>query len=165
MSKDPAHKLQLRDKLDQFVYGPAKKKLDAKLASIMESHSIDAPNRSLAFMFKGTIYAPENYRSPSKITLLTRRLYPYMDEWVAERNRLDDERIEASGYFTCMLNESSHLGDLMALLPDCLHPALSSGEQYQPPSSIDPARVQQLMNQHSHSIQKVKERLVLNLIF
>jgi len=164
MSKDPTKKYNVRLMLEEFIYKPAETKLEKKLNAIMNSHSIDDPHRSMAFMFKGQVYAPKDYRSPGKITLLSRRLYPNMEEWLKETNKLQEEKIKASNYLTCILNEAENLADLQALLPECLHPGLGITGSASHSSLLTPEHIEAVNHQHTDSIQMIKERLVLNLL-
>lgn len=164
MSKDPTKKYNVRLMLEEFIYKPAETQLEKKLNAIMNSHSIDDPHRSMAFMFKGQVYAPKDYRSPGKITLLSRRLYPNMEEWLKETNKLQEEKTKASNYLTCILNEAKNLADLQALLPECLHPGLGIIGSANLSSLLTPEHIEAVNHQHTDSIQMIKERLVLNLL-
>jgi len=164
MSKDPTKKYNVRLMLEEFIYKPAETKLEKKLNAIMNSHSIDDPHRSMAFMFKGQVYAPKDYRSPGKITLLSRRLYPNMEEWLKETNKLQEEKTKASNYLTCILNEAENLADLQALLPECLHLGLGSIGSNSRSSLLTSEHIETVNHQHTDSIQMIKERLVLNLL-
>lgn len=164
MSKDPTKKYNVRLMLEEFIYKPAEAQLEKKLNALMNSHSIDDPHRSMAFMFKGQVYAPKDYRSPGKITLLSRRLYPNMEEWLKESNKLQEEKTKASNYLTCILNEAKNLADLQALLPECLHSGLSRIGSTSDPSLLTPEHIEAVNHQHTDSIQMIKERLVLNLL-
>lgn len=164
MIYDPKKKFVLRGLLEEFIYKPAESKLKKKLNAIMDSHSIDDPHRSMAFMYKGEVYAPEDYRSPYKITLLTRRLYSLMDEWKVENQKLQEEKEGIVNYLTCILNESESIADLFALLPECLHPALAAEGLHQRPNVFSTQQIEAINQQHAAAIQKLKERLVINLI-
>lgn len=163
---DPKVKQTICQLLVDFVYTPAKAKLDNQLVAIMNSHSNEFPGMSPAFMYKGTVYSSAGFRPVrgQKLGMLSRRLYDHMEKWVAEQKVLFEEEVEAHNYFACLVIEAKDTAELQALTPDFLHPALQISSDYSRPCLLTAEDIERFNKANAKHIQMLKERLVLNLI-
>jgi hypothetical protein len=161
---DPKHKLYLKDTLQKFIYMPTFIQIQKRLNAIALSHAIDDRHGSKTFLYKGEVYSSSDYRSHFKPSLLTRRLHPMMDEWIADNNAFIKESEIVSNYLTCVLNHAYNMHDVLALLPECLWPAFKLTNLNTKMSSLTPAQIEAVMTVNSSSIQTIKERLVHNML-
>jgi hypothetical protein len=163
---EPSVKYVVKEALDLSIYTASERKLNIKLEEIMQSHSFQDPHGSMAFMYKGQIYAPEGYRPQHRISLLKRDLYELMDAWLQEQRVLLHERLAVNNYFSCLLNKAKSFADIKALLPDCMHRALSSVKNSNSLDelSLSAQEIDQFKQLHARSVQTLKERIVWNML-
>lgn len=149
-----------------FLYDPADKKMSAKFDLIANNFSIESKYRAPAFMYKGQIYCSEGFRPVrgQKVELLSRRLYDQMDKWLEEKQDIKNEESQIQGFISCALIEANSVAELKELLPSCLHPAISHNKVFYHSLKIASEAVALFHQTHAHHIQKIKERVVLNMI-
>lgn len=162
-SLDPFLKFNIEQSLFNFIYQPAKTRLDRKLLPIMEANRIRSPEGSMAFLYKGTQYAPEGFRPSRRIGLLHRTLYTAMDEFVQEAKSMEQEKMFVANFLKVLLVTARNWAELNQLTPDCLKSALPKDNSHQP-GSLSEEAIASFQHANRNAIQTVKERLVLNML-
>ena len=94
---DPLFNNQIRSLLIDFIFKGIQEKMDQKLLLIMNSHSLTCPNKSAAFCYKGHYYSPSGFRPVRGVrpSLLNKRLYEPMEQWIRENQEINNEIISA----------------------------------------------------------------------
>lgn len=165
-ASNPLFNKQIRYLLIEFIFNGIQEKMDQKLLSIMNSHALTCPNKSASFCYKGQYYSPSGLRPVRGVrpSLLSKRLYEPMEQWLKESETLAAEIHAAENYLTCVLMEQKTNADLFALLPECLHSPLHFLKLNLGETTVSLEKAESINQIHQKSIQRIKERLVLNMI-
>lgn len=166
MNQTGVTKMSINKQIMSFLYAPAMKKISEKLDLIAYSFALKSKNNEPAFMYKGGIYCSEGFRPVRghKVELLSKSFYDQMDKWLEEEQDIKSEESQIQGFISCALIEANSVAELKELLPSCLHPAISHNEIFYHSFKIAPEAVALFHQTHTHHIQKIKERVVLNMI-
>lgn len=87
-----------------------------------------------------------------------------MEQWLKESETLAAEIHAAENYLTCVLMEQKTNADLFALLPECLHSPLHFLKLNLGETTVSPEKAESINQIHQKSVQRIKERLVLNMV-
>lgn len=159
-------KNNIKKAIKDFLYAPAQKKVNEKFDLIANSFAIESKYNAPAFMYKGEVYFSEGFRPVRghKLELLSKSLYDHMEKWLAEVQSIKAEEFHVQGFLSCALIEASNTSELKELLPSCVHAYINAPDSYNGHSSLTPEAVALFHQTHAHHIQKIKERVVLNMI-
>ena len=161
MTKPGTAKQALLLAIQHFIYKPAQKKLDDRKEILCKRHSLECPNSSTTFLYKGQMYWSTANLIAGKPSLLVRSLHDEMDKFIFDYNELATEISITKSFFTTLLLTANTEADVCALLPECIRSALVN--PVVPSESYTEEFIADFHQQHSKSIQLIKERLVLNM--
>ena len=149
-----------------FLYEPAQKKIKDKFDLIANRFAVDSKHHEPAFMYKGEVYFSEGFRPVrgNKVELLPKRLYDQMEKWLSDLQDVKAEDFHVQGFLSCALIEANNTSELKELLPSCVHACINAPDSYNGHSSLTPEAIKLFHQTHAHHIQKIKERVVLNMI-
>lgn len=159
-------KNNIKKAITAFLYEPAQKKIKDKFDLIANSFAVDSKHREPAFMYKGEVYFSEGFRPVrgNKVGLLPKRLYDHMEKWLADVQDIKAEEFHVQGFLSCALIEANNTSELKELLPSCVHACITAPDEYKGQSSLSLEEVARFHETHANHIQKIKERVVLNMI-
>lgn len=165
---DPKIKQQIKNALQEAMYAPLTRRFDATLKKILVDNTLASRYDHESFSYKGVYYSFEWTAPRFKTNRLLPELQARMDAYLQEKQEIEyTEKPYVLGFFNKVLNTSNSILDYYALLPDCMHPALT-GLGYDTvtytPRELSDEQVEQFQLEHAAWILKLKIRMVLDLV-
>lgn len=168
MVQNPTLKLAIKRNIETYLYKEPLAKLRAELELLITSNDALSNTCTYLFTYRGKRYkwydtVPLKYGTP----LLHPSLHERMDAYIQSMKYLTDYEVPLTmGYVQNVLNTSDRVHDYLHLLPSALHPAIESLAKEVCGSKVltfDDA--EKMVKTHEKSIDLIKERLMLNLLF
>lgn len=155
----------MQQEIVKFIFSQALLKCIERIDEIAVTHSFKCPHGNESFMFKGKVYAKQQariaYRKP--VTLLTKDQHPAMEEYLVMEKELNNEMALVHSFLSCAISQSHCKQDLLKLLPECIHSALSRFHWEGEPKITDRG-AEKFKERAADTIQTIKRRLIVNLI-
>jgi hypothetical protein len=165
---NPQIKQHIKNALQDAMYAATNRRFDATLKSILVDNTLAGRFVHESFSYKGQYYSFELTVPRFKNQRLLPELHGRMDEYLAEKQKLEYyEQPYVFGFFTKMLNTSNSLLDYYALLPACMHPVLQGMNLHIDsvfPRELSDEQVEEFKLTHADWLMKLKMRMVLDLV-
>lgn len=164
---DPRTKQQLKDLLYAYIYTPVERKLQARLADLIERNAAVLQSPHLSFIYRGKTYSIDPKGIPRKMNRLVPSLHGEMDDYLNDIRELNEQEIPfVLGFITQVLNASNDLQDYLRILPESVHQPLEEliaacGCRT---TKLSQETVEELKEKNRQSIDLLKGRLVRNLL-
>lgn len=166
-------KAEILTTISAFLYEPYEEHCNLIIDRIIVEHTLIDMKLSkatfLGFRFRGKHYFHSSTQDrPRNLTSLSLELYPQMEEVLKDFETVNlYEKPLILNSVTAMLNESQHPNDFLKVLPECLHPALSTFYQTQYPEydeELTPEKATEIRERYSKALDAIHVRLATNLI-
>lgn len=167
LQHDPKTKQMLKDMLYNYLYTPVEIKLRKSLEAIVKRNTLLQKASHLSFTYKGEDYVVDDSRPPIKRIRLHPDLYKEMDEYLEEKNQIDNYELPyVLGFINQVLNSSNHFCDYLKVFPEVLHEPLNNLIDPCPSHStgLTDEKAQTIIEKNQKTIQMIKERMVRNLL-
>lgn len=164
---DPRTKNQIKEGISDYLYTPAKKQFNAKVAALIVKNSLLLGNAEQSFIYKGEKYQYGNAPLPRKMNRLVRELQPTMDSYLQEIADLNNHELpHVIGFISQVLNASNDLQDYLRVFPEAIHPPIQEIIANYPcrTTKLSLSDIEALKKKNSVAIDLIKQRLVINLI-
>lgn len=167
LQHDPRTKQQVKDALYEYLYTPLLKQFKLRLDTLIVKNSVLLGNSERSFSYKGVVYQMESAPLPKLLNRLVRQLHPTMDDYISERDQLNNYELPyVLGFISQVLNASNDLQDLLLVLPSSVHRPIEDL------IASCPCRTRKLTQEGVHnlrirnqvSINLMKQRQVMNLL-
>lgn len=150
-------KYEFQRRIQYILYGDLNTKLCEDMQAILHDHAVLTGHS--CFYFKGDQYGSRQRGASAPIPLedvvLQQRLTKHLDQM----KRVDQEIAYVNSYLTAIFNTGTYVPTYLALLPSCLHKAITStpSEQGPPPENIEEIRARvMLYNTKGESLLKAR---------
>lgn len=162
-------KAEMLKAITAFLYKPYEEHCNTLIDRIIVEHVKLSKATFLGFRFRGKHYfhssTQDRPRNPTSLSLV---LYPQMEELLKDFETVDlYEKPLILNSVNAMLNESQHPNDFLKVLPECLHPALSTFYRTQFPGydeELTPEKATEIRKRYSKALDAIHIRLATNLI-
>lgn len=164
---DPRTKMQIKEALYEFLYGPLNKAFKARLDTIIIKNTIATHSGHQAFIYKGNVYAIHNQGLPRRAARLADQFRPEMDEYLAELKEIQNTEVPyVLGFINQVLNSTNELHDYLRILPDAVHRPITSLIATCPcrSKSLTAEEAELMTSKNKDAILLIKKRLVNNLL-
>jgi hypothetical protein len=166
---DPLLKQTVRDRLYALLYTPADTRMFDRLKDIVMANAVLVKAAHASFMYKAVNYSCDaSPILPRPRNQLHASLEGRMREYLADKERLENEKPMVTAYLTQVLNASDHPGDWLKLLIPALHQPVQAAQSEHPSllasKRIDDEAVEAFLVRNKAYISMTKQRLVTNLI-
>ena len=127
LQHDPKTKLMIKDALYNFLYAPALRSFEVRLENIITKNCELHNSAERSFHYKGEAFISIDATLPIKRQRLDVSLNVYMDQYLVERNQLNNHEMPyVIGFVNAVLNSSNDLQDYLRVLPDAVHRPISN---------------------------------------
>lgn len=166
---DPALKLKVRNAIIDLAFGPPVAKADKWMDAIIVENSRNLAADFPFLTYMGVTYTlstvelrPRDY--PRVMPRLIKQLRPEMEKWLVQSNDLNVELEESNSVVTSILNTSNSIEDYRELIPSGLHKALDGFTEPPNVKRLSPGQLQEAKVRTQPYSDKLKARLLLNLL-
>lgn len=167
LQHDPRTKLQIKEALYEFLYGPVQKRYQEQLRQIIMQNTLLIKGSHASFIYKNVYYSEESTPSPRKMNRLHPSLIPAMEDYLEEVLHLNSQEMpHVIGFITQVLNASNDFEDYLKAFPSVLHPPLEKLIASCPYHNrkLTDKEIEKLQAKNTKQIDLIKQRLVTNLI-
>lgn len=167
LEHDPKTKLQIKDALYAFLYAPVTKQFKARIETLIARNTILGGYSHKHFVYKGIIYNGDTTTPPMKKNRLVVQLRDPMEEYLRDRDELNNVELPfVLGFINQVLNSSNSLSDYLKVLPEAVHAPIRELLTTCPcrMDVLGPDKAEQMKHKNQSSIDLMKQRLVLNLL-
>lgn len=167
LEHDPRTKMQIKDALYSFLYGPVQKQFKDRIDTLIIRNTIAGGYAHKHFVYKGVLYTSDVTPPPTRKNRLQPQLRVPMEEYLVDLQQLNNHELPyVLGFINQVLNASSDLTDYMRVLPESIHYPLIHLAATCPcrTTSLAEERVTSLQTRNQMSIDLIKRRLVTNLL-
>jgi hypothetical protein len=167
LQHDPKTKKQIKEALYAHLYNPVDSKFQARIDAIIIKNSILTQVGHRSFLYKGQLYSCDSSTPPRKPNRLHPSLVPQMEEYLKDTKALNEREIPyVLNAINMVLNASNDLHDYLRLLPESMHPPIEKLISTCPcrTKKLSDEAVNTFKQSHAEAIQKMRNRMVMNLI-
>lgn len=167
LQHDPRIKLQIKEAIFNFLYGPVKRQFQQRLDTIIITNTMLGKFTHKSFVYKGITYSCDTERPPLKRNPLVPQLRPLMEEYLKDEKEINEQELPIIvGFINQVLNSSNGLTDYLRLFPEAVHePVKRLIAQYPYHNQeLTEEQVESLRRKHEASIFMLKRRLAENLL-
>lgn len=164
---DPRTKLQIKEALFDFLYAPVKLQFKQRLDALIVKNTLLGGYSHKSFMHKNVLYNCDTAPLPRKMNRLVPALTNDMADYLRDAKQLDEKEIPyVIGYINQVLNSSNDLCDYYRLLPESVHAPLQQLINTCPCKArrLSDEVVALLQDKNQHTIDLMRQRMVINLI-
>lgn len=158
----------VREHLYAFLYSPMDHKLDQKLKSIIMRNTNALASSHASFVYRKELYVlNDKEKLPRVANRLSNALHEEMNEYLEQVSLINiKEKPYVMGFIDRALNAADDLHDYFRLMPEPLHQPLKTLSEVFPPGNgkLSDDEVETFLKTNNDGIEKVKSRLVRNLI-
>ena len=165
---DPMLKLQLKERLESFLYTPVWEDQEKRLRRLVLHNSRILNSPYEVFSYQGETYINGN---PSKLPRPMLRLSPQlkdeMDAYLHDVKEVHDmEKPYVMGYITQVLNLTCNREDHLSLFPESVHKPILEMRAYSPygATKLAPHVISEFIEHNEPSLVLMKKRQMLNLL-
>lgn len=164
----PRTKDMVKNALMIFLYEPALQHYKKKLHAISSKNMLLTHADHNSFRYKGTLYNCENTPAPRQWNMLSKLLYPAMEEYLQEWDAICLTEIpQLDGFIVRVMNRTHNHADWLRIFPEGVRYCLQnfSISYATPPVAMSDEDVQVFKQEHSVPLTMMRERLVMNLLY
>lgn len=167
LQHDPRTKLQIKEALYEFLYGPVQKRNEQQLHQIIMQNMLLIKGSHASFIYKDVFYTNESTSPPRKMNRLHPSLVPAMEDYLKDTNLVNSQEMPyVVGFINQVLNASNNFEDYLKAFPSVLHPPLEKLIASCPYHNrkLTDKEIEKIQAKNSKQIDMIKQRLVTNLI-
>ena len=167
LEHDPRTKSQIKDALYAFLYLPVQNQFKARTEALIIRTTVMGGYSHRHFVYKGEVYNAEASPPPLKKNRLVPQLRDEMEEFLKDRNQLNDQELPyVLGFITQLLNASNDLMDYLRVLPESVHQPLNQMMASHPcrSTTLTDEKVEHIKAKNEVGINLMKQRLARNLL-
>jgi hypothetical protein len=160
-------KLDIKEALYGYIYGPLKKKHEQRLEKIIKRNCVLGNFTHLHFTYKGQLYNIDNTPPPLKRNRLVLQLRDAMDQYLLDQEEINAYEVpHVVGYISQVLNASNSFVDYMKIFPEAIHAPLHDLINTCPcrTSYLSEEKISLLKEKTRTPVDLIKQRLVSNLL-
>lgn len=164
---DPKTKMQIKEAIFQYLYGPVQRQLEQRLDTIIISNALLGKFDHKSFTYKGVLYTCDSNRPPLKKNPLVPQLRQVMEDYLHDVRELNEKELpKVLGFINQVLNASNGLTDYLRILPESIHEPVKIMISQCPchHKELSEEQVQQIQKKNLESIALLKQRMVANLL-
>lgn len=165
-SDNPTLKNQFRAAFMDIIYAPYKERREKVLAKIIERNCVLKNTDRACFTYKGEYYGAM-YAGAFERPKLHPELVEEFSLWLQEDKDVQRfERPIIENFLIGVMHSSSVLLDWLRIFPDCLHAPVKNvmGQIGPEIAELPDEQVALYIHQHSDAIEKVRSRMMMNLL-
>lgn len=167
LEHDPKAKVQIKDALHAFLYGPVTKQFKDRIESLINRNTVIGGYSHKHFIYKGIVYSADVTPPPMKKNRLVAQLRGEMDEYLRDLEHINNKELPyVMGFITQVLNSSHSLVDYLKVLPESVHAPIHQLLATCPcrMGTLSPETACSMQAKNAAIIDMMKQRLVTNLL-
>jgi len=167
LEHDPKTKQQIKDALYTFLYAPVTRQFKTRIETLIARNTVMGGYSHKHFVYKGVVYNADVTQPPLKKNRLVAQLRGDMDEYLDDKDKLNNQELPfVLGFINQVLNSSNNITDYLRVLPESLHAPLLQLQATCPcrATCLTEEKVHSLRQGHRNPIDLIKQRLVTNLL-
>lgn len=166
---NPKTKYIIKEYLSDYLYKKAKNNIAEQIEQIAKDNAALHNMPSASFFYNGFVFPEETSGifSHRAQLVLDKGLVPRMKEVMKEKKVIEEEQCYTNNFIMVVLNASDTIADYFALMPESLHTVLTkitSKFAVEQSSALTQEKIQNILQEHSYSVDLIKKRMLLNLI-
>jgi hypothetical protein len=167
LEHDPKTKLQIKDALDAYIYGPVRRQFKNRIEALITRNTALGGYSHKHFIYKGILYNADVTTPPMRKNRLVAALRDPMEEYLRDASHLNNHELPfVLGFINQVLNSSNSLSDYLKVLPESVHAPIQQLLATCPcrMGTLPPEKAEHMRCKNQASIDMIKQRLVTNLL-
>lgn len=158
-------KIALRDSIIEYLYVPFKRHRQRQINQLAEQNALVGGFSHNCFFYRGKLFSDPSTPIPEERIPLMEVFWPTADEWFLEDADLAMEVPLITGGLNRILSACNDARDVLLILPETIARPVHEHEMaLVSDKRLEPDKIAALKAVNEPTIQKLCERMVLNLI-